>query len=408
MLRAVPPVTVRRLTILLAAATLLSACGSSAHRIVIGSGPPVRIAPPSPTALRFSEESNRRFAHEDVQRLVRILELPGGARLAPKLPRNAPLRFRNELTGVRYVPGIAGTHRIWIIHEPLERVVRFVRAHAHARPRPEARFRGKNNGIRLRPAGSYWFPPVPGRSWGRWLDVHMIALSGGGTAVSAQAGDAWIHPQPRSALLPTGVKRVDVLSRIGNRRPNVLVHVRRPYEIGSIVSLVNGLGLADAEHIFCAAAFFGGPTVTLRFRAANGKVLARATVPDTLGRGLSGPCTPLQLTVRGGTARPLIGADLLLRIQDLLDVDLAPPVPRDVSDCLLRRQGWKTQSVSHNQAIDHAQHFPPQLTAAKNGRRWLLTFHDDGKVTLDKTAPRELEHCLRSGSERARAEPLQR
>ncbi len=224
----------------------------------------------------------------------------------------------------------------------------------------------------------------------------MIALSGGRTAVSAQAGDAWIHPPPRSALVPAGVKGVDVVSRIGSHRPNVLVHVRRPYEVGSIVSLVNGLGLADAEHVACAAVLFGGPTVTLRFRAADGKVLARATVPDTLGRGLSGPCNPLQLTVRGRTARPLIGADLLLRIQRLLGVDLAPPLPRAVSDCLLRRHGWKTQSVNHNEMVDRAQHLPPQLTAAKDGRRWLLTFHYSGKVTLDKAAPRELEHCLRS------------
>lgn len=358
----------------------------------------MRLTPPSPTALRFSTASNRRFAHEDVQNLVRILELPNGARLAAKVPRSAPLRFRSELAGTRYLPGIAATHRIWIVHEPLERVVRFVRAHAHPRPRPEARFRGQNNGIRLRhPIGSYWFPPVPGRSWGRWLNVDMIALSGGGTAVSAQAGDVWIHPPPRSALVPAGVKRIDVLSRIGNRSPNVLVHVRRPYDVGSIVSLVNGLGLADAEHLACAAVLFGGPTVTLSFRAANGKVLARATVPDTLGRGLSGPCNPLQLTVRGRTAQPLIGADLLLRIQRLLDVGLAPPLPRDVSDCLLRRHGWKTQTVNHNQMVDRAQHFPPELTAAKNGRRWLLTFHDNGKVTLDKAAPPELEHCLRAG-----------
>jgi hypothetical protein len=398
MLRAVPPVTVGRLTILLAAAVLLSACGGSAHHIVISSGPRVvRLTPPSPTALRFSTASNRRFAHEDVQRLVRILELPGGARLAAKVPKGAPLRFRNELSGTRYLPGIAATHRIWIVHEPLERVVRFVRAHAHPRPRPEAHFRGKNNGIRLLPTGSYWFPPVPGRSWGRWLNVDMIALSGGRTAVSAQAGDAWIHTPPRSALLPAPVKRIDVVSRIGNHRPNVLVHVRQPYEVGWIVSLVNGLGLADAEHIACAAVLYGGPTVTLRFRAADGKVLARATVPDTLGRGRSGPCNPLQLTVRGRTAQPLIGADLLLRIQRLLDVDLAPPLPREVSDCLLRRHGWKTQSVTHNETVDRVQHFPPQLTAAENGRRWLLTFHYNGKVTLDRAGPRELEHCLRAG-----------
>jgi hypothetical protein len=386
-----------RAVVPLAATLVLSACaGSSRHIVLDGPSFRVHLHPPSPAALRFPTASNRRFAYADVQRLIRILVLPLRSRLVAKVPRSAPLRFRHVI-GMRFVPGFAVTHRIWIVHQPLERVVRFVRAHAHPRPRPEAHFRGKNNGVRLRPVGSYAFPPVPGRSWQRWLNVDMVALSGGGTVVIAQAGDAWIHTSPRSALLPTAVKRIDVLSRNGSSRPNVLVHVREPYDVGSIVSLVNGLGLANAEHIMCADDFFGGPTVTLRFRAANGKVLARATVADILGGGYSGPCNPLQLTLRGRTAPPLIGADLLLQIQRLLTIVLAPPTPHEVSACLLRRHGWKVRSVAHNQMVDRVQHFPPELTASKSGTRWTIIFHYSGKVTFDKKGPRALERCVRTG-----------
>lgn len=338
--------------------------------------------PPSPTSLRFSTASNRRFAQEDVQGLIRILVLPRGARVVAKVPRSAPLQFRHAVIASRLLPGTAVTHRIWIVHEPLERVVRFVQAHAHPRPRPEARFRGTNNGIRLQQIGSYSFPPVPGRSWNRWLTADMVALSGGETAVITQAGDAWVHPSPRSALLHAAVKRIDVVSRFGNEHPNVLVHVRRPYDVGWIVSLVNGLGLADAAQVACLQVLYGGPTVTLRFRAANGELLARATVRDIFGRGRSGPCNPLQLTLRRRPAPPLIGADLLLRIQRLLNIDLAPPLPRDVSACLLRQHGWKVDSG------------PSGLKATKNGRRWTITFHHTGKVTLDKEGPRELERCV--------------
>lgn len=388
----------KRPTILLAAALLLSACGSTARHVVsIGPFPRfVAPAPPSPTALRFSTASNRSFAHQDVQKLIRILMLPHGARLVAKVPRGAPSRFRTDLTRPQFVPGTAVTRRIWIVHEPLARVVRFVQTHALPRPRPEARFRGENNGVRLHTTGSYAFPPVPGRVWGRWLNADMIALSGGGTAVIAQAGDAWNHT-PRSVLLPRAVKRIDVLSRIGNQPPNVLVHVREPYEVGSIVSLMNGLGLADAEHIVCLADFWGGPTVTLRFRAADGKLLAHATVPDPFGSGSSGPCDPLQLTVHGRKAPPLIGAGLLLRLQQSLDVDLAPPLPRDVQNCLLRRRGWRVQSVTHTGMVDRVQTFPSELTATKNGKLWTITFHYTGKVTLDKAGPRGLERCLRAG-----------
>ena len=191
------------------------------------------------------------------------------------------------------------------------------------------------------------------------------------------------------------MKRIDIVSRTGSRSPNVLVHVRQPYAVGWIVALVNGLGLSNAEHINCLAVGYGGPTVTLRFRAANGKVLARARVSDPLGRGFSGPCTPYK-SPSSRAAPALIGADLVIRLQQLLNVDLAPPLRRDVSACL-KRHRWKVQSVTHNEMIDRVQHFPPALTATKNGRRWTITFHATGKVTLDKAGPRELEHCLRAG-----------
>lgn len=264
-------------TAALAAAT---GCGA-AHRTFAVSGPwPIRISPPSPTALRFSTASNRRFAHEDVRKLIRILVLPHGARVVAKVPETAPSGFRS-VTGFR-LPGIAMTLRIWVVHEPFGRVVRFVQTHAHPRPRPEVRFRGKDNGLRLGTVGWYEFAPVPGRSWQRWLNVDMAPLRGGGTAVIAQAGDAWVQGS-RGVLLPAAVKRIDILSRIGSRHPNVLVHVRRPYDVGSIVSFVNGLGLANSSRVACLAVLVGGPTVTLRFRTAEGRLLARATVQDTPG-----------------------------------------------------------------------------------------------------------------------------
>lgn len=383
----------KRLTILLAAALLLSACGSSARRVDLG-GPRTILRPPSPTALRFSTAANRRFAREDVQRLIRILELPPGARLVARVPKSAPTRFGNSLTGTRFVRGIAATHRIWIVREPLGRVVRFVRTHAHPRPRPEARFRGPNYGISFRRIGSYAFPPVPGRSWVRWLNAEMLPLSRGATAVIAQAGDGWIH-EPHNAPLPRSVKRIDVVSRSGDHTRNVLVHVRAPYDVGSIVALVNGLGLSDPEHVACPWGFVGGPTITFKFRTASGKLIARATVTDTFGSALSGPCNPVQITGRGRQAPPLIGADLLRRVQQLLDVDLAPPSPRDVSDCLLRLHRWTVRSGNHLGA--GARNSPPELSAARNGRHWTITFHYSGKVTLDKPGPRGLERCIDVG-----------
>lgn len=389
--------------VVIATAALAATAGCAASHRTVVSPPLPRLlhpVPPSPTALRFSAASNRRFAQQDVRRLIRILVLWRGARLVAKVPRSAPPRFGNALAASRFLPGIVVTRRIWIVRAPLRRVFGFLREHAHPRPRPEVSARGKNNGILLRRGvESYPFPPIPGRSWGRWLNVDTAALSNGGTVVIAQAGEAWIHP-PRRMLLPAAVKRIDILSRNGSPRPNVLVHVRRPLEVGSIVSLVNGLGLADAENVACAAVLFGGPTVTLRFRSAGGKILARAAVRDTLGAGRSGPCNPLELSVRGRKATPLIGADLLLRIQRMLGIALAPVLPRDVSACLSHEHGWKVQSVAHNEMVGRVQHFPPELTAAKDGRRWTITFRYTGKIALDKPGPHALERCLRTAAPR--------
>jgi hypothetical protein len=80
----------------------------------------------------------------------------------------------------------------------------------------------------------------------------------------------------------------------------------------------------------------------------------------------------------------LIGADLLLRLQRMLNIDLAPPLPRDVAACLLDGHGWKVNSG------------PSALRATKSGKRWTITFHHTGKVTLDRKGPRELERCVRS------------
>ncbi len=351
--------------------------------VVGGCGSPPRPVAPSPTALRFSTAANRRFASRDVRKLIRIVVVPSIARPVSQIPQSAPVWLRDQAKGFRRM-GTATTHRIWIVREPLKTVVRFVRANARPRPRPEARYRTGGSRIGSRPSSSYEFPPIPGRSWSRWLNIDMSALPNGSTVVFAQAGDEWNHTPPRSTEIRGHVKRIDIVSRLGMQRPNVLVHVRKAYDVGWIVALTNGLGVVPHNVGCLLDARFGGRAVTLRFRAADGHVLARATVPDFGGAGTSGPCNPLELTIGSRPAVPLIGADLLLRIQRLLNVDLAPPLPRYVSDCLLRQHGWKIAGAR-------------TLTASKGGKRWTITFHLTGKVTADKPAPPQLRRCLRAG-----------
>jgi hypothetical protein len=378
----------RLLLPLLVVALVVAGCGSASSfsaKAVGGSptfavGPP---RPPAPTAYRFSTASNREFARHDVQKLLRIVVVPRSARQVADVPKSAPAWFRGELSA--HFEGSAIARRVWVVDQPLEQVVLFIRAHARPRPRPEVPFRKPANRIGSRPSQDYLFHPVPGRSWSRWLNIAMLALPNGSTVVVAQAGDSWLRPPPPSSVLSAKVKRIDISSRLGNARPNVLVHLRKAYDVGSIVAWMNGLGTAT-QRVTCLGWLRGGPVVTLTFRAADGHVLARARVADPGGSGLSGPCNPVSLSVNGAKAPPLIGADLLHRIEQHLGLDLAPPAPGDVVSCLSRHAGWTVPSAARS-----------PLTVAKGGRRWTITFHSTGKLTTNRPAPPILARCLKSG-----------
>ncbi len=369
-----------RAVLLAVVAVLLAGCGSSVRPT--SSGPrPFHPVPPKPTAYRFSAASNRIAAEENVRKLIHIVVVPPGALRVAKVPQSAPAWFRNQAKGFKQA-GTSTTHRIWIVRMPLKAVVRYIRSHARPRPRPEARYRTGGDRIGSRPSSSYEFPPIPGRSWSRYLNVEMTKLPDGTTAVLAQAGDEWNVTPPRAALIPKGVKQIQIVSRYGKQPPNVDFGNSNAYDVASIVALTNGLGVVP-HHLFCALFSAYGPIVSITFRAADGRRIARARVADAGGSGASGPCNPLELTV-GKRTTALIGADLLLRIQPMLGVDLAPPLPRDVVRCL-RSSGWSVNHVADRMLARHA------------GETWRVTFNLLGQVATDKTAPPTLRRCLRSG-----------
>lgn len=373
---------------LLVACLVVSACGSSGRPVRTDHPRPLRLVPPSPTAFRFSTKSNRDFARENVREILRIVVLPSSARALTKAPPGAPRWIRNQLAqpGTSASHGMVQARGIWLVPERLGQVMRFVRSHARPRPRPLVPFRLNSGEIGSRTSGDYLFPPVPGRSSSRELFLTLTPGRGGSTIVFAQAQETWNHASPRYAVLPSRVKRIDITSGYGGQPRSVLVHVRSPFEVGSILAWTNGLGLAT--NVICFGYMGGGPAVTLTFRSASGKVLARAQVSNVDGSGFSGACNPLVLTIGSRTPVRLIGADLLLRLQRMLGIDLAPASPSVVSSCL-RRGGW----------VVHTHHGPPvQVVARHRGRRWTITFPLTGKVTTNGPPAPALARCLRTPS----------
>ena len=102
----------------LAAAALLTACGSSGHKVGVSGRPIARVVLPSPTSLRFSEASNRELARRDAEKLIRIVVVPHAARQVAAVPNSAPSWFRVELSASPR--GAAVEHRIWVIDKALQ------------------------------------------------------------------------------------------------------------------------------------------------------------------------------------------------------------------------------------------------------------------------------------------------
>ncbi len=370
---------VKRCLGLLAACLAVSACGSSVR--VIGSRPLVidLNSSPSPTALRFSAASNRAFARSDVEKLIRIVVLPRSARRVPEMPASAPSWFRQEWSG-RF-PGVEAVHRTWVVDAPLKTVVRYFRTHAPQRPRPEVGYRKPaTSRVGSRPHDDWLFPPVPGRVSSRWLNVAMLKLPSGATVVTARAADYWIQPPPRSAEIPEGVKRIDITSRYGTKPPTVRLHLRSRYLVGTLVSWMNGLGLAPHLRCFALGETIGEPTIALTFRDARGRVIARGVLP---GDNRYDSCNPFVLTVHGRQTPRLAIGDLIRRIEQHLNADLSPPLPREVASCL-RGDGWHVRTVTGGLAV------------RKNGPPTIITFPPSGKAAI--TGPRhpEISRCLRS------------
>ena len=97
--------------------------------------------------------------------------------------------------------------------------------------------------------------------------------------------------------------------------------------------MAEGPGAPSNPEIMLSAAstpaVLGGPTVTFDFHAtAGGALLAQARVIDF--RGASGPCNPVQFSIRGRRETPLIGGSFLEQVQRLLGVRLNP-APASVS-----------------------------------------------------------------------------
>jgi hypothetical protein len=117
------------------------------------------------------------------------------------------------------------------------------------------------------------------------------------------------HPATR---VPPGVRTIEI------RSPARVVRVSDRGRVLRIERWLDALPAAKSG-IYCPMIRADSPTVRFSFRAANGRVLARASMLDAF-KGRSGPCNPIAFSLPGHPERPLTGGRFLLRVQRLLGV----------------------------------------------------------------------------------------
>jgi hypothetical protein len=118
------------------------------------------------------------------------------------------------------------------------------------------------------------------------------------------------HPATR---VPPGVRTIEI------RSPARVVRVTDRGRVLRIERRLDALPAAKSGTYYCPMIRADSPTVRFSFRAANGRVLARASMLDAF-KGRSGPCNPIAFSLPGHPERPLTGGRFLLRVQRLLGV----------------------------------------------------------------------------------------
>lgn len=266
---------------------------------------------------RPTTAANRRLAQVDAQRLLRRVVLPPGAQELTAAPAGGQGALEHPVQAPGS-PALVDVHRIWQVQEPVAATMSWVRAH----PPHGSRVQGEGSGAVSRFL-TYALRPLAGRVRLRWIELSFVPLPDGSTGVRSDAQDVWVVVRRAGEVLPAAVRRVDVEIGYPKQQPKVSLHVTSRGEVRRIVRWLDGLPVVQPEGFHCIA-LIAAARATFSFRAADGSLLARASMPDY--GGAAGGCDPIELGIGGRPQKPLAG-DFLGRVQKLLGVRLILPPP---------------------------------------------------------------------------------
>lgn len=255
-------------------------------------------------------------ARSEASRLLGLLHVPPGAVQHSSAPAFGGRRGVLGSPGYdEATPNLVDAHHFWTVRGSASRVLAYVAAH---RPWGSKWF---TSGSGSPPPGyhmtAFSLPPIPGVLAERVVAVSVVQLNSTTTVMRTDGEAVWVTPRPASEKVPAGVQEIDVSSTAFMSGARVLaVSVTDPAQVQRIVGWINAMGLAQPGSFNCPS--LNGPTVTFVFRAAGGKVLARASGMDF--DGSADECSAIALSIGGRSQPPLVGANFYARVQRLLGV----------------------------------------------------------------------------------------
>jgi hypothetical protein len=267
---------------------------------------------------------NKSAARRDAATHVLSVRLPVGASRSPAEPRGDGGTLK-PLTALVATTARADARAWWRVSDSPNAVLSYVEAHPPAGAKQTGT--GTACSATCSKSVTYDWPAIAGVMGFRELIVTVAPLSGGETGVLASAESDWIVPRPATEKIPKGVRLIAITaSKIGGPVMGSFA-VTDARQIRRIVSLFDGMPIAQPGAIACPALIVAATTrrITFMFRArAEGPSLARASyIAYAPYMESSGACNAISFKIRGRRQDPLIGGEFLKQVETIVGANVA-------------------------------------------------------------------------------------
>ncbi len=212
--------------------------------------------------------SNRAAATVDAHNLLAMVRVPSGSSAATT-PRDTGFEQPQDFVGVS---ASATASHSWIVHDSVDRLLRFVVAHLH----PGSRWDGSGNGgPNTDESQIRSWPPVKGVLDGRWLRLEAYSY-GTHTYLTARAQSQWVITREASERIPSKVTKITIKVTDGHGRTTQDLTITKPRIVDKVVGLYNSLGVIQPATIMGCPGEPEG-VLTLRFYDSPTYVIATAS-----------------------------------------------------------------------------------------------------------------------------------